>query len=103
MMEMFDRGIQLRMGQCHVHRWTQELLPAVCADGDLWAWRTSPPTARPWSRHPRRTTCSIKSTTAASRSCSTHERHVRQRMWRTDLAGALRRPYVSWSRARSGD
>ncbi|MDQ2846845.1 MAG: glutathione-dependent formaldehyde dehydrogenase [Actinomycetota bacterium] len=29
MMEMFDRGIQLRMGQAHVRRWTDELLPLV--------------------------------------------------------------------------
>ncbi len=34
MMEMFDRGIQLRMGQCHVHRWLDDLLPVVAADGD---------------------------------------------------------------------
>jgi threonine dehydrogenase-like Zn-dependent dehydrogenase len=34
MMEMFDRGIQLRMGQCHVHRWMKDLLPVVSADGD---------------------------------------------------------------------
>ena len=29
MMEMFDRGIQLRMGQAHVRRWTDALLPLV--------------------------------------------------------------------------
>jgi threonine dehydrogenase-like Zn-dependent dehydrogenase len=34
MMEMFDRGIQLRMGQCHVRRWTDDLLPVVTADDD---------------------------------------------------------------------
>jgi threonine dehydrogenase-like Zn-dependent dehydrogenase len=34
MTEMFDRGVQLRMGQCHVHRWTEELLPGVSADDD---------------------------------------------------------------------
>ncbi|MCU1601753.1 MAG: Alcohol dehydrogenase GroES domain protein [Frankiales bacterium] len=34
MMEMFDRGIQIRMGQCHVHRWMDEILPVVTADGD---------------------------------------------------------------------
>jgi threonine dehydrogenase-like Zn-dependent dehydrogenase len=34
MMEMFDRGIQMRMGQCHVHRWMKDLLPVVSADGD---------------------------------------------------------------------
>jgi threonine dehydrogenase-like Zn-dependent dehydrogenase len=32
MMEMFDRGIQLRMGQAHVKRWIDELMPMV-ADG----------------------------------------------------------------------
>jgi threonine dehydrogenase-like Zn-dependent dehydrogenase len=31
MMEMFDRGIQLRMGQAHVRRWTDEILP-LCQD-----------------------------------------------------------------------
>ncbi len=34
LMEMFDRGIQLRMGQCHVKRWIDEILPVVQADGD---------------------------------------------------------------------
>jgi threonine dehydrogenase-like Zn-dependent dehydrogenase len=32
MMEMFDRGIQLRMGQAHVKRWIDDLLPMV-SDG----------------------------------------------------------------------
>jgi threonine dehydrogenase-like Zn-dependent dehydrogenase len=32
MMEMFDRGIQLRMGQAHVKRWIDDLMPIV-ADG----------------------------------------------------------------------
>ena len=27
MMEMFDRGITLRMGQCHVKRWVDEIMP----------------------------------------------------------------------------
>ncbi|PWR10338.1 glutathione-dependent formaldehyde dehydrogenase [Micromonospora acroterricola] len=34
MMEMFDRGIQLRMGQCHVRRWTDEMLPLLARDDD---------------------------------------------------------------------
>ncbi len=34
LMEMFDRGIQLRMGQCHVKRWIDDILPVVEADGD---------------------------------------------------------------------
>ena len=29
LMEMFDRGVQLRMGQAHVRRWTDEILPLV--------------------------------------------------------------------------
>jgi hypothetical protein len=32
MMEMFDRGIQLRMGQAYVKRWIDDLMPMV-ADG----------------------------------------------------------------------
>ena len=34
MMEMFDRGISMRMGQCHVRRWIPELLPLVLDDAD---------------------------------------------------------------------
>ncbi|GAB2930966.1 zinc-dependent alcohol dehydrogenase [Micromonospora polyrhachis] len=34
LMEMFDRGIQLRMGQCHVRRWTDEILPVLADDND---------------------------------------------------------------------
>ena len=33
-MEMFDRGLQVRMGQCHVRRWTDETLPVLLGDGD---------------------------------------------------------------------
>ena len=34
MMEMFDRGITMRMGQCHVQRWTDEIGRWSKADGD---------------------------------------------------------------------
>jgi len=34
MMEMFDRGIQLRMGQCHVKRWIDDIMPLVMDDAD---------------------------------------------------------------------
>ena len=34
MMEMFDRGVQLRMGQAHVRRWIDDLLPIVGDDRD---------------------------------------------------------------------
>jgi threonine dehydrogenase-like Zn-dependent dehydrogenase len=34
MMEMFDRGVQMRMGQCHVKRWIDEIMPHVADDAD---------------------------------------------------------------------
>jgi threonine dehydrogenase-like Zn-dependent dehydrogenase len=34
MMTMFDRGITLRMGQCHVKRWIEKIWPVLMADGD---------------------------------------------------------------------
>ena len=34
MMEMFDRGITLRMGQAHVRRWVDDLMPLVLDDVD---------------------------------------------------------------------
>jgi threonine dehydrogenase-like Zn-dependent dehydrogenase len=34
MMEMFDRGITMRMGQCHVKRWIDDILPAVLDEAD---------------------------------------------------------------------
>ena len=35
MMEMFDRGITMRLGQCHVKRWTDEITKVLDHDGDL--------------------------------------------------------------------
>lgn len=35
MMAMFDKGITLRMGQCHVRRWTDELAGIVEKEGDV--------------------------------------------------------------------
>ncbi|MGK5739572.1 zinc-dependent alcohol dehydrogenase [Micromonospora sp. URMC 103] len=34
LMEMFDRGVQLRMGQCHVRRWVDEILPLLSDEDD---------------------------------------------------------------------
>ena len=34
MMEMFDRGIQLRMGQAHVKRWIDDIMPLVSDESD---------------------------------------------------------------------
>jgi len=32
MMQLFDKGLQVRMGQAHVRRWTDEILPLLDAD-----------------------------------------------------------------------
>lgn len=34
MMEMFDRGITMRFGQCHVRRWIDDIMPVVLDDAD---------------------------------------------------------------------
>jgi threonine dehydrogenase-like Zn-dependent dehydrogenase len=34
LLQMFDKGIQLRMGQCHVKRWIDDLMPLVLDDAD---------------------------------------------------------------------
>ncbi|MEU9829055.1 zinc-dependent alcohol dehydrogenase [Micromonospora chersina] len=34
LMEMFDRGVQLRMGQCHVKRWVDEIMPLLAGGDD---------------------------------------------------------------------
>ncbi len=34
MMDMFDKGIQIRMGQCHVKRWIDEIMPYLDDDAD---------------------------------------------------------------------
>jgi threonine dehydrogenase-like Zn-dependent dehydrogenase len=40
MMEMFDRGAQLRMGQAHVKRWIDDLMPMVSNESDPLGLRT---------------------------------------------------------------
>jgi threonine dehydrogenase-like Zn-dependent dehydrogenase len=34
MLDMFDKGVQLRMGQCHVRRWVDEVMPYLLDDAD---------------------------------------------------------------------
>jgi threonine dehydrogenase-like Zn-dependent dehydrogenase len=34
MMQLFDKGIQLRMGQAHVKRWVDDIMPLLAEDGD---------------------------------------------------------------------
>lgn len=35
LMEMFDRGITMRLGQCHVRRWTDDIIKVLQSDEDL--------------------------------------------------------------------
>jgi threonine dehydrogenase-like Zn-dependent dehydrogenase len=35
MMEMFDRGITMRLGQCHVKRWTDDIAALLAKDDDV--------------------------------------------------------------------
>jgi threonine dehydrogenase-like Zn-dependent dehydrogenase len=35
MMDLFDKGVTLRMGQAHVRRWTDEILPVLFRDDDV--------------------------------------------------------------------
>lgn len=34
MMQLFDKGIQIRMGQAHVKRWVDDIMPFIDADND---------------------------------------------------------------------
>jgi threonine dehydrogenase-like Zn-dependent dehydrogenase len=34
MMDLFDKGITLRMGQAHVKRWVDDILPLLTGDDD---------------------------------------------------------------------
>jgi threonine dehydrogenase-like Zn-dependent dehydrogenase len=34
MMELFDKQLQIRMGQASVRRWTDDILPLLTEDGD---------------------------------------------------------------------
>jgi threonine dehydrogenase-like Zn-dependent dehydrogenase len=34
MMDLFDKGVQIRMGQAHVKRWIDDIMPLLTGDGD---------------------------------------------------------------------
>ena len=51
MMTLFDKQIQLRMGQANVRRWIDDILPLLHRRGSARRRRASPPIA---SRSPRR-------------------------------------------------
>jgi len=70
MMDLFDKGVTIRMGQAHVKRWVEEIMPALTGDDDPLAPRTSPPMRYRWSRPRTATRSSRRSRTAASRPSS---------------------------------
>ena len=69
MMEMFDRGITMRMGQCHVKRWIDDILPAVMDDSDPLGTLDMTTHHLPLDQAPTATRSSRRSRTAASRWC----------------------------------
>ena len=40
MMDLFDKGLTIRMGQCHVRRWSDELIDIVDGDDDVLGLET---------------------------------------------------------------
>ena len=72
MMTLFDKQIQLRMGQANVKRWVDDILPLLTDDDPLgvddFATHRLPSTTRP-----RPTPTSRPSETAPSRSCSARD------------------------------
>ena len=73
MLTLFDKQIQLRMGQANVKRWVDDIMPLLAVTTTRSASTTSPPIASRWSRRPRPTRCSRRRPTARSRSCSSPE------------------------------
>jgi threonine dehydrogenase-like Zn-dependent dehydrogenase len=53
MMDLFDKGIQIRMGQAHVKRWIPELLPLVLDDNDPLATEDLAPHVLPLADAPQ--------------------------------------------------
>ena len=69
MMELFDKGLTIRMGQCHVRRWSDELLDIVRTDDDVLGLEgLATHHARPRATHRTSTASSRRSRTSASRS-----------------------------------
>jgi threonine dehydrogenase-like Zn-dependent dehydrogenase len=69
MLQMFDKGIQLRMGQAHVKRWIDDLLPLSPATPIPSASRIWRPTGCPWRRRRTVMRSSRRRRTARSKSC----------------------------------
>ena len=69
MLTLFDKQIQLRMGQANVKRWVDDIMPLLTDDDPLGVetFATHQAAARRGARRPTR--CSRRSRTARSRSC----------------------------------
>ena len=63
MLTMFDKQIQLRMGQANVKRWVDDILPLLTDDDPLGV-ESFPPTRFRSTRRPRPTRCSRRRRTA---------------------------------------
>ena len=72
MMTLFDKQIQLRMGQANVKQWVPDILPLL-ADDDPLGVDTFATHQLSLRRRRRRTRTSRTRRTAASRSCSSRE------------------------------
>ena len=68
MMDLFDKGLTLRMGQAHVRRWTDDILPLVTQDDDPLGTEDFATHQVRSSRRRRRTRSSSARRTAQSRS-----------------------------------
>lgn len=89
MMEMFDRGVQLRMGQAHVKRWVGELMPIVSDSSDPLGITSFATHHLPLEQAPDGYEIFRNKPMAASRSCSTPD-HPGRPPSLTPLAGARR-------------
>ena len=70
MMQLFDKGIQVRMGQAHVKRWIDDIMPLVTDDADPLGTEDFATHRMPLDEAPRPTRSSRRRRTARSRSCS---------------------------------
>ena len=72
MMDLFDKQIQIRMGQANVKSWIDTIMPLVTDDADPLGTEDWPRTESRSTTLPRRTSSFRRRKTARSRSCSRH-------------------------------
>jgi threonine dehydrogenase-like Zn-dependent dehydrogenase len=68
MMDLFDKQVQVRMGQANVRKWTDAILPILCAYEDSLGWIPSPRTTFRSTMPPTPTGCSSRRPMASGRS-----------------------------------